>query len=85
MTFYPWVATLVFWGPEAAGDVTHWLVLGGLWTFIAFHGALGLVGSMLQGTPFGMKFTTASLWLVAHRLPSAWWRSSSSKASTIGR
>ena len=55
MTFYPWVATLVLWGPEAAGDVTHGLVLGGLWTFIAFHGALRLVGSMLQGTPFGMK------------------------------
>ena len=26
----------------------HWLVLGGLWTFIAFHGALGLVGFRLR-------------------------------------
>ena len=23
-------SSLVLWGPEAAGDVTHWLVLGGL-------------------------------------------------------
>ena len=31
-------SSLLLWGPEAAGDVTHWLVLGGLWTFAAFHG-----------------------------------------------
>ena len=47
--------TLILGGPEAGGDVTRWLFLGGLWTFIAFHGTLGLVGSMLQGTPFGLK------------------------------
>ena len=41
-------SSLVLWGPEAAGDVTHWLVLGGLWTFVAFHGALGLVGFRLR-------------------------------------
>ena len=41
-------SSLVLWGPEAGGDVTRWLVLGGLWTFIAFHGALGLVGFMLR-------------------------------------
>ena len=41
-------SSLVLWGPEAGGDVTRWLVLGGLWTFVAFHGALGLVGFMLR-------------------------------------
>ena len=41
-------SSLVLWGPEAGGDVTRWLVLGGLWTFIAFHGALGLVGFTLR-------------------------------------
>ena len=26
------------------GNLTRWFVLGGLWTFVAFHGTLGLVG-----------------------------------------
>ena len=41
-------STLALWGPEAQGNLTRWLVLGGLWTFVAFHGALGLVGFMLR-------------------------------------
>ena len=38
------VAVLALWGPEADGNLTRWFVLGGLWTFVAFHGTLGLVG-----------------------------------------
>ena len=30
------------------GNLTRWFVLGGLWTFVAFHGTLGLVGFMLR-------------------------------------
>ncbi len=41
-------STLALWGPEAKGIYTRWLVLGGLWTLVAFHGALGLVGFMLR-------------------------------------
>ena len=41
-------SSLVLWGPEASGDLTRWFVIGGLWTFVAFHGALGLVGFMLR-------------------------------------
>ena len=41
-------STLALWGPEAQGNFTRWLVLGGLWTLVAFHGALGLVGFMLR-------------------------------------
>ena len=39
---------LLLWGPEAQGDFTRWCQLGGLWTFIAFHGAFGLIGFMLR-------------------------------------
>ena len=41
---------MVYWQHlcNADGDVTNWLVLGGLWTFAAFHGTLGLVGFMLR-------------------------------------
>ena len=42
------VAVLALWGPEADGNLTRWFVLGGLWTFVAFHGTLGLVGFMLR-------------------------------------
>ncbi|XP_028052259.1 uncharacterized protein LOC114256778 [Camellia sinensis] len=35
---------LLLWGPEAEGDFTHWCQLGGLWTFVALHGAFGLIG-----------------------------------------
>ena len=41
-------STLALWGPEADGNLTRWFVLGGLWTFVAFHGTLGLVGFMLR-------------------------------------
>jgi len=39
---------LLLWGPEAQGDFTRWCQLGGLWTFVAFHGAFGLIGFMLR-------------------------------------
>ena len=39
---------LLPWGPEAQGSLTRWFQLGGLWTFVAFHGAFGLVGFMLR-------------------------------------
>ena len=39
---------LLLWGPEAEGVFSRWLTLGGLWPFIALHGALGLVGFMLR-------------------------------------
>ncbi|KAL3538015.1 hypothetical protein ACH5RR_001381 [Cinchona calisaya] len=34
--------------PEAQGDFTRWCQLGGLWTFVALHGAFGLIGFMLR-------------------------------------
>ena len=33
---------LFLWGPEAQGDFTRWCQLGGLWTFVALHGAFAL-------------------------------------------
>ena len=39
---------LLLWGPEADGSFSRWLTLGGLWTFTALHGSLGLVGFMLR-------------------------------------
>jgi len=39
---------LFLWGPEAQGDFTRWCQLGGLWTFVALHGAFGLIGFMLR-------------------------------------
>merc|ERR1712151_860376 len=39
---------ILLWGPEALGDVSRWFQLGGLWTFIALHGAFGLIGFMLR-------------------------------------
>nr|QQP17278.1 photosystem II protein D2 [Selaginella exaltata] len=36
----------LLWGPEAQGDFTRRCQLGGLWTFVAFHGAFGLMGFM---------------------------------------
>ena len=41
-------STLALWGPEADGNLTRWFVLGGLWTFVAFHGTLGLVGATVR-------------------------------------
>ncbi|QHO60136.1 Photosystem II CP43 reaction center protein [Arachis hypogaea] len=34
---------LLLWGPEAQGDFTRWCQLGGLWTFVALHGAFALI------------------------------------------
>ncbi|KAM7474012.1 hypothetical protein LguiB_021255 [Lonicera macranthoides] len=39
---------LLLWGPEAQGDFTRLCQLGGLWTFVALHGAFGLIGFMLR-------------------------------------
>ncbi len=39
---------LLLWGPEAQGDLTRWFQLGGLWPFVALHGAFGLIGFMLR-------------------------------------
>ena len=39
---------LFLWGPEAQGDFTRWCQLGGLWTFVALHGAFALIGFMLR-------------------------------------
>ncbi|KAF5755353.1 putative photosystem II [Helianthus annuus] len=39
---------LLLWGPEGQGDFTRWCQLGGLWTFVALHGAFGLIGFMLR-------------------------------------
>ncbi|KAK4707324.1 hypothetical protein R3W88_033098 [Solanum pinnatisectum] len=39
---------LLLWGPEAQGDFTRWCQLGGLWTFVALHGAFVLIGFMLR-------------------------------------
>jgi len=39
---------LFLWGPEANWDFTRWCQMGGLWSFTAFHGALGLMGFMLR-------------------------------------
>ena len=39
---------LLLWGPEASGIFRRWLAVGGLWTFVALHGSLGLVGFMLR-------------------------------------
>nr|XP_033512788.1 photosystem II D2 protein-like [Nicotiana tomentosiformis] len=38
---------LLLLGPKAQGDFTGWCQLGGLWTFVALHGAFGLIGFML--------------------------------------
>ncbi|KAK9663523.1 hypothetical protein RND81_O272400 [Saponaria officinalis] len=54
--FYSWLivsnslahSLLLLWGPEAQGDFTRWCQLGGLWTFVALHGAFGLIGFMLR-------------------------------------
>ncbi|MFN9649745.1 MAG: photosystem II D2 protein (photosystem q(a) protein), partial [Pseudanabaena sp.] len=35
-------------GPEAPGDFTRGCQIGGLWTFLALHGAFALIGFMLR-------------------------------------
>ncbi|MGL5074733.1 MAG: photosystem II D2 protein (photosystem q(a) protein), partial [Waterburya sp.] len=39
---------LFLWGPEAAWSFTRWCQIGGLWAFIALHGAFALIGFMLR-------------------------------------
>jgi photosystem II P680 reaction center D2 protein len=39
---------LLLWGPEAQGDFVRWIQLGGLWNFVALHGAFALIGFMLR-------------------------------------
>ena len=39
---------LLLWGPESQGDFQRWCQLGGLWTFVALHGAFALIGFMLR-------------------------------------
>jgi photosystem II P680 reaction center D2 protein len=39
---------VLLWGPEAQGDFIRWCQLGGLWTFVAFHGVFGLIGFCLR-------------------------------------
>jgi photosystem II P680 reaction center D2 protein len=39
---------LLLWGPEAQGYFTRWVLMGGLWTFIAFHGLFGVIGFCLR-------------------------------------
>ena len=46
---------LLLWGPEAQGSFTRWCQMGGLWTFIAFHGVFGVIGFCLR------QFEIASL------------------------
>ena len=61
---------MVYWQHlcNADGDVTNWLVLGGLWTFAAFHGTLGLVGFMLR---LGDIARSIRLW-TCNALESGW-------------
>ena len=33
---------LLLWGPESQGFLTRWFIMGGLWTFLAFHGLVGV-------------------------------------------
>ena len=42
------IALLLLWGPEAQGDFVRWCQLGGLWAFVALHGAFALIGFMLR-------------------------------------
>ena len=39
---------LLLWGPESQGDFVRWCQLGGLWSFVALHGAFALIGFMLR-------------------------------------
>jgi photosystem II P680 reaction center D2 protein len=39
---------LLVWGSEAQGYFTRWVLMGGLWTFTAFHGLFGIIGFCLR-------------------------------------
>ena len=46
---------ILLWGPETHTHFTRWLLIGGLFTFIAFHSVFGLIGFCLR------QFEIASL------------------------
>ncbi|CAH2052163.1 unnamed protein product [Thlaspi arvense] len=50
---------LLLWGPEAQGDFTRWCQLGGLWAFVALHGAFALIGQ--SGWFFAPSFGVAAI------------------------
>ena len=39
---------ILLWGPESHGSFTTWICIGGLWTFITFHGFIGLIAFSLR-------------------------------------
>ena len=39
---------ILLWGGEAHFGFTPWVCVGGLWTFIAFHGVFGIIGFGLR-------------------------------------
>jgi len=39
---------LLLWGIEAQGYFTRWVLFGGFWTFIAFHGIAGIIAFCLR-------------------------------------
>jgi photosystem II P680 reaction center D2 protein len=39
---------VLLWGTEAQGYFTRWILIGGLWTFLAFHGLFGTIGFCLR-------------------------------------
>jgi photosystem II P680 reaction center D2 protein len=34
---------LLLWGPESNGIFRKWVLIGGMWAFISFHGLLGVI------------------------------------------
>ena len=39
---------LLLWGAEAQGYFTRWVLMGGFWTFLAFHGLFGIIAFCLR-------------------------------------
>jgi photosystem II P680 reaction center D2 protein len=39
---------LQLWVAEAQGSFIRWALVGGLWTFTAFHGLFGIIGFCLR-------------------------------------
>jgi photosystem II P680 reaction center D2 protein len=39
---------LLLWGPEAQTNLSRWLQMGGLWTFVALHGVFGVIAYCLR-------------------------------------
>jgi photosystem II P680 reaction center D2 protein len=39
---------ILLWGPEVQGNLVCWFQLGGIWVFVAIHGAIGLIGFILR-------------------------------------